>query len=93
MAATLQRKCSGGINFVIITKIITKITVPRNYFVMITARMVCLPCVSQCFWESTGGWGQQNCPQKVPSRQKSIHAAACFLGDFSRCSHLQFVIL
>ena len=32
VAATLQRKCSGGIIFVIITKIITKIVVPRNYF-------------------------------------------------------------
>ena len=40
MAATLQRKCSGGINFVILTKIITKIFVPRNYFVIISARMV-----------------------------------------------------
>ena len=40
MAATLQRKCSGGINFVIITKIITKIIVPRNYFVIISARRV-----------------------------------------------------
>ena len=40
MAATLQRKSSGGINFVIITKIITKENVPRNYFVIISARMV-----------------------------------------------------
>ena len=40
MAATLQRKSSGGINFVIITKIITKDNVPRNYFVIISARMV-----------------------------------------------------
>ena len=40
MAATLQSKCSGGINFVIITKIITKIIVPGNYFVIISARMV-----------------------------------------------------
>ena len=39
MAATLQRKCSGEIIFVIITKIITKI-VPRNYFVIVSARMV-----------------------------------------------------
>ena len=40
MAATLQRKSSGGIIFVIITKIITKEIVPRNYFVIISARMV-----------------------------------------------------
>ena len=40
VAATLQRKSSGGIIFVIITKIITKETVPRNYFVIISARMV-----------------------------------------------------
>ena len=40
MAATLQIKCSGGINFVIVTKIITKIIVPRNYVVLISARMV-----------------------------------------------------
>ena len=40
VASTLQRKCSGGICFVIITKIITKIIVPRNYFVIISARMV-----------------------------------------------------
>ena len=33
VAATLQRKCSCGIIFVTITKIITKIIVPRNYFV------------------------------------------------------------
>ena len=35
-----DRKCSGGINFVIITKIITNILVPRNYFVIASARMV-----------------------------------------------------
>ena len=40
MAATLQRKSSGGIIFVIITKIITKENVPKNYFVIISARMV-----------------------------------------------------
>ena len=40
MAATLQSKCSGGINFVIITKIVTKIIVPGNSFVIISARMV-----------------------------------------------------
>ena len=40
VAATLQRKCSGGIIFVIITKMITKVSVPRNYFVIISARMV-----------------------------------------------------
>ena len=40
MEATLQRKSSGGIIFVIITKIITKENVPRNYFVIISARMV-----------------------------------------------------
>ena len=42
MAATLQRNCSGGIIFVIITKIITKEMVPRNHFVIISARMVVL---------------------------------------------------
>ena len=40
MAAKLQRKSSGGIIFVIITKIITKDIVPRNYVVIISARMV-----------------------------------------------------
>ena len=40
MAATLQRKRFGGISFVIITKIITKMNVARNYFVIISARMV-----------------------------------------------------
>ena len=40
VTATLQRKCSGRIIFVIITKIITKEIVPRNYFVIILARMV-----------------------------------------------------
>ena len=44
MAATLQRKSSGGIIFVIITKIITKEIVPRNYFVIISARMVTPKC-------------------------------------------------
>ena len=42
MAATLQRKSSGGIMVVIMTKIITKEIVPRNYFVIISARMVCV---------------------------------------------------
>ena len=32
LVATLQRKCSGGRIFVVITKIITKRIVPRNYF-------------------------------------------------------------
>ena len=40
MAATLQRKSSGGIIFVITTKIITKENVARNSFVIISARMV-----------------------------------------------------
>ena len=40
MAATLQRKSSGGINFVIFTITITKENVPRNYFVIMSARMV-----------------------------------------------------
>ena len=40
MTATLQRNCAGGIIFVAIAKIITKETVPRNYFVTISARMV-----------------------------------------------------
>ena len=40
MAATLQRKSSGGIIFVTVTKIITKVNVPRNYFVITSARMV-----------------------------------------------------
>ena len=42
MVAILQRKSSGGIIFVIITKFITKENVPRNYFVILSARMVCL---------------------------------------------------
>ena len=40
VAATLQRKCFGGIMLVIITKIITKENVPRNFLVIISARMV-----------------------------------------------------
>ena len=40
VAATLQRKCLGGIIFVIITKITTKENVPKNSFVIILARMV-----------------------------------------------------
>ena len=40
MAATLQRKSSGQTNSVIVTKDITKGIVPRNYFVIISARMV-----------------------------------------------------
>ena len=40
VAATLQRKSFGGIISVIITKIISKIIVPRNYFVIVSARMV-----------------------------------------------------
>ena len=47
VAATLQRNSSVGINFVIITKIITKENVPRNYFVIISARMV------QKTWDSS----------------------------------------
>ena len=41
VAATLQRKCLGGIVFAIITKIVTTLIVPRNYFAIILARMVC----------------------------------------------------
>ena len=40
VAATLQRKSSGRNIFVIITKIITKENVPKNYFVIVSARMV-----------------------------------------------------
>ena len=40
VAATLQRKSFGGIIFVIITNKITKIIVPGNYFVIISAKMV-----------------------------------------------------
>ena len=39
VAATLQRKCSGGIKFAMVTKIITK-NIPRNYVVIISARML-----------------------------------------------------
>ena len=42
VAAAVQRKCSGGILFVIITKIITKRDAPKNYFVIIMVRMVML---------------------------------------------------
>ena len=45
MAATLQRKLSGGILFVMITKVI----VPKNYFVIISARMV-------MFWNEIRVW-------------------------------------
>ena len=40
VAATLQRKSFGGVNFVIVTKIISKYHVWRNSFVIISARMV-----------------------------------------------------
>ena len=40
VAAALQRRCTGGINCLTITKTITKIIVPRNYLVIISARMV-----------------------------------------------------
>ena len=49
MAATLQRKYPGGIIFVTITKIITKETVPRNDFVIISARET-----SGEVWETSG---------------------------------------
>ena len=44
VAATLQRKSSGGIIFNY--KIITKGNVPRNYFVIISARMVAVKAVT-----------------------------------------------
>ena len=50
MAATLQSKCSGGIIFVMITKIITKITVPRIFFVIVSARMVNFHLESRFAW-------------------------------------------
>ena len=52
MAATLQRRSFGGINFVIITKMITKENVPRNYPVIISARMVQLElfCLQSSFF-------------------------------------------
>ena len=40
VAATLQRKCSGGNPSAIITTIITKESLPNNYFLIISARMV-----------------------------------------------------
>ena len=40
--ATLQRKCSGGIISVIVTKIFTKLIVPRNYFVIVSAARMLL---------------------------------------------------
>ena len=40
LAATLQRKSSGGIHFAKIAKMIRKEVVPRNYLVTILARMV-----------------------------------------------------
>ena len=40
VVATLQRKCSSGFIFVIITKIATKAIIPRIYFIIISARMV-----------------------------------------------------
>ena len=40
MAATLQRKSSGGMILAMITKIITKEIASRNYFVAFSARMV-----------------------------------------------------
>ena len=48
VAATSQRKSSGWIIFVIVTKIIIKENVPRNYFVIILARMV-VAIVISCF--------------------------------------------
>ena len=49
MAATLQRKSSGGTIFVINTEKITKENVPRNYFVIFSARMV---QSTSDFWDS-----------------------------------------
>ena len=59
MAATLQSKCSGGIIFVIITKTITKIIVPRNYFVIVSARMVHHPAPVQNFSLPKKWWPQR----------------------------------
>ena len=58
MAATLQRKCCGVIIYVISTKIITKIIVPRNYFVIVMARMVHLVDVSDIFYFFLVGEGE-----------------------------------
>ena len=76
MAATLQRKSPGGIIFAIITKIITKENVLRNYFVIISARMVltCFTCPFFPFWPPTACWHSSFTP---------------FVGTFSRFSPLQ----
>ena len=65
VASTLQRKCSGGMIFVIITEI-TKVIVPRNYFVIISARMVTFwvrrPPGGVGFFHAKGRWSKSSCP-------------------------------
>ena len=48
MAATLQRTLSGGIILIKITNMITKENVPRNWFVIISARMVVFVAYRTC---------------------------------------------
>ena len=80
MAAISQRKCSGGRIFVIITEIITKLVVPRNYFVIISARMVVenLKFYFQC-WASL---------HMVLSEFRAVHVVHIFIYSFSLKSSL-----
>ena len=65
VAATLQRKSSGGIIFVIITKIITKEIVPRTYFIMISGGYIPPPL------GENGGHGHFDPVPSMGGEQKS----------------------
>ena len=59
MAATLQRKSSCEIIYVIITKIFTKEIVTRNYFVILSARMVHrVSLLWRSLFSAAGSFGQ-----------------------------------
>ena len=87
MAPTLQRKSSGGIIFVIITKIITKEIVPRNYFVIISARMV--PSHAQSMAFLLQNKMRELAPKEAAlNKKKSLHTS---WGDFSEEKNLRNV--
>ena len=85
VAATLQRKCSGGIDFVILTMIITKENVSKTYFVITSARMV-LHCffVNYCASSAPPSLRPQyplqkprSCPKPRPSQTTTWLLQCC----------------
>ena len=81
VAATLQFFFSGGISSVIITQIITKENIPRNYFVIILARMVVSGrgfLAKSLFWKLSWGVGSGG---PIPPSKKCLGGLLSLYND------------